>query len=214
MNMVCDNCGRMFTDTAKFRHVFPDIPDLLVRIEPGGTVPCAECPDCGALVYMEQESDKVVVIVRGGVAEVANCPEGVVVEIRDYDTDGCDKDKLEEDGACVAIYEGKNERKELELMKSKRNKRKADASPAKKAQKAGGNTVRPLVCPKCGTSDCMAQIDLIPGYARISGVRKDGALEWAGQTKVDWDMQRPASNPREFVCLACNEKFGGEALGI
>ena len=52
---------------------------------------------------------KVVVTVRGGVAEVAYCPKGVVVEIRDYDTDGCDEDKLEEDGACVAIYEGENE---------------------------------------------------------------------------------------------------------
>ena len=99
-------------------------------------------------------------------------------------------------------------------MNSKRNKRKGNASPAKKIQKADGDTVRPLVCPKCGTSDRMAQIDLIPGYARISGVRKDGSLEWAGETEVDWDMQRPASNPREFVCLACNEKFGGAALGI
>ena len=59
-----------------------------------------------------------------------------------------------------------------------------------------------------------AQIDLIPGYALIGGVRENGSLEWAEQTEVDWDMQRPASNPREFVCLACNEKFGGEALGI
>ena len=99
-------------------------------------------------------------------------------------------------------------------MKSKRNKRKGHASPAKKMQKAGRTTVRPLVCPKCGTSDRMAQIDLIPGYALIGGVKEDGSLEWAGQTEVDWDMQRPASNPREFVCLACNEKFGGEALGI
>ena len=109
MNIVCDNCGRVFADAAECQRVFPDIPDLLVRIEPGGTVPCAECLDCGALVYMEQESDKVVVTVRGGVAEVAYCPNGVVVEIRDYDTDGCDEDKLEEDGACVAIYEGENE---------------------------------------------------------------------------------------------------------
>ena len=52
---------------------------------------------------------KVVVTVRGGVAEVAYCPKGVVVKIRDYDTDGCDEDKLEEDGACVTIYKGENE---------------------------------------------------------------------------------------------------------
>ena len=31
--------------------MFPDIPDLLARIEPGGTVPHGECPNCGCLVY-------------------------------------------------------------------------------------------------------------------------------------------------------------------
>jgi hypothetical protein len=35
----------------QLQRVFPDIPDLLVRVEPGGTVPAGECPTCGALVY-------------------------------------------------------------------------------------------------------------------------------------------------------------------
>jgi len=90
-------------------------------------------------------------------------------------------------------------------------KKKADPSPTRPAS---SDNVRSLACPKCGVPDRMAEIDLIPGYAQISGVRKDGTLEWAGQTEVDWDMQRPASNPPEFVCLACNEKFGGAVLGI
>lgn len=83
-----------------------------------------------------------------------------------------------------------------------------------KTKPADGNDLRHLVCPKCGVSDCMAQIDLIPGYALIVGVKVDGSIEWAGETEVDWDGQRPASNPREFVCMACNEKCGDEALGI
>ena len=46
----CDNCAREF-QPRELNHVFPDIPDLLTRVEPGGTVPAGECPGCGALVY-------------------------------------------------------------------------------------------------------------------------------------------------------------------
>ena len=94
-------------------------------------------------------------------------------------------------------------------MRTKRRK----ASPAA-AKPADGDDLRVLVCPKCGTADRVAEIDLIPGYALINGVKKDGSIEWAGQTEVDWDGQRSANNPREFVCLACNEKFAGEAIGL
>ena len=94
------------------------------------------------------------------------------------------------------------------------NKRKPAQASTNATKPAGGNDLRSLVCPKCGVADRMAQIDLIPGYARIQGVKEDGSIEWAGETEVDWDGQRPASNPREFVCLGCNEKCGGEALGI
>ena len=52
---------------------------------------------------------RVVVIVRGGVAEVAYCPRGIVVEIRDYDSDGGDEDELEEDGAWVGTFDGEDE---------------------------------------------------------------------------------------------------------
>ena len=94
-------------------------------------------------------------------------------------------------------------------MRTKRRK----ASPAA-TKPADGDDLRVLVCPKCGATDQVAEIDLIPGYARILGVKKDGSIEWAGETEVDWDGQRPASNPREFVCLACNEKLAGEAIGL
>ena len=50
--------------------------------------------------------ERVVVAVRGGVAEVMACPEGVVAEIRDYDTDGCDLDQLAEDGSIVDVVTG------------------------------------------------------------------------------------------------------------
>jgi len=52
---------------------------------------------------------KVVVTVRGGVADVAYCPRGITVEIRDYDSDGSDSDELEEDGAWVGTFEGEDE---------------------------------------------------------------------------------------------------------
>lgn len=51
---------------------------------------------------------RVVISVRGGVAEVAYCPRGIVVEIRDYDSDGGDEDELEEDGAWVGTFEGED----------------------------------------------------------------------------------------------------------
>ena len=52
---------------------------------------------------------KAVVTVRGGVAEVAYCPKGVTVEIRDYDNDGCNPEELEEDGAWVGTFDGEDE---------------------------------------------------------------------------------------------------------
>ena len=51
------------------------------------------------------DSDRrVVVSVRGGVAEVIQRPLYAEVEIRDYDTEGCDSAALDEDGAMVSVY--------------------------------------------------------------------------------------------------------------
>ena len=49
--LTCDNCSRRYRSVKSLKLVFPDIPDLLQRIEPGGEVPAGECPKCGALVY-------------------------------------------------------------------------------------------------------------------------------------------------------------------
>ncbi len=97
-------------------------------------------------------------------------------------------------------------------MKTKKGK--AGSAPRRTDALASDDDIRSLVCPKCGVPDRIAEIDLIPGYALILGAKKDGSIEWGGETEVDWDGQRPAGNPREFVCLACNEKFGGEAIGL
>ena len=47
----------------------------------------------------------VVIGVRGGVAEVLSCPAGVRVEIRDYDTEGCEAQRLAPDGAVVSLVD-------------------------------------------------------------------------------------------------------------
>lgn len=56
----CDNCGHVQDSLVqgggkKPLAIFPDIPDLLKRIDPGGEVPCAECPQCGSLMYLLKE---------------------------------------------------------------------------------------------------------------------------------------------------------------
>ena len=60
MKLRCDNCSRTYADESELARVFPDIPDLLARIEPGGTVPHGECPNCGCLVYEEPDCEYVV----------------------------------------------------------------------------------------------------------------------------------------------------------
>ena len=113
MELKCDNCAGTFSMEKELNHVFPDIPDLLDRVEPGGVVPGGECPHCGALVYPNREepapilrAGRVVIAVRGGVAEVVSCQADVIVEIRDYDTEGCDSSRLAEDGSMVSVVTG------------------------------------------------------------------------------------------------------------
>ena len=42
----CDGCGKFVLG----KSLLP-IQDIEQRVEPGGTVPSGECPDCGALCY-------------------------------------------------------------------------------------------------------------------------------------------------------------------
>ena len=34
--LKCDNCNNRYDREEQLRHVFPDIPDLLARLDPGG----------------------------------------------------------------------------------------------------------------------------------------------------------------------------------
>ena len=43
------------------------------------------------------DKKRVIVTIRGGIPEIIEAPDGVDVEIRDYDTEWYPKDELEED---------------------------------------------------------------------------------------------------------------------
>lgn len=94
---VCDNCGKRYEHEADFRYVFPDIPDLRQRLDPGGTVPAGKCPECGALVYPEVEPIGVLVLLDGGlVRDVLTDRPGVDVAALDMDTESADEDEIVE----------------------------------------------------------------------------------------------------------------------
>jgi hypothetical protein len=91
----CDNCGCRYPATNKLKHVFPDIPDLLQRLDPGGTVPAGECPACGALVYPVRGRINVVLMMDGGlVHEVVTGSDDVDVMILDQDVEGAEEDEI------------------------------------------------------------------------------------------------------------------------
>lgn len=50
---------------------------------------------------------KVVITVFGGVVDVETLPKGIDVEVRDYDVDGCDENRIKKDknGISVIIME-------------------------------------------------------------------------------------------------------------
>ena len=49
----CDNCGKRYADDDE-RIAMDKIKDLSMRVDPGCEVPAGECPECGALVYLEK----------------------------------------------------------------------------------------------------------------------------------------------------------------
>jgi hypothetical protein len=61
-------------------------------------------------------------------------------------------------------------------------------------------------CPRCGQGR-LAQVDSLLGHAVIEAIRTDGTIVWAGETRMDWDSQRPAHFPPQIVCLACNHQM-------
>jgi hypothetical protein len=93
---ICDACGESWADP-ELKHRFPAIPDLLERVEPGGTVPAGECPACGALVYPAEESVRVLILLEGGlVQDVLANREGVEASVLNQDLDGADEDEIVE----------------------------------------------------------------------------------------------------------------------
>ena len=53
----CPNCDWEGT-TAEMKRVYPDIPDLSQRMDPGEECPAGECPKCGALCHEDTPDDK------------------------------------------------------------------------------------------------------------------------------------------------------------
>ena len=49
--LKCDNCDWTYESADELYVVWPNIPDLGERLEPGGIVPAGMCNICGALVY-------------------------------------------------------------------------------------------------------------------------------------------------------------------
>ena len=87
----CDGCGRRFTDTGELERVFPDIPDLINRLDAGGTVPEGECPLCGALVYRERGRVRVGILLDGGLVKAvfadAACVDAAVLDTELMETE-------------------------------------------------------------------------------------------------------------------------------
>jgi hypothetical protein len=86
---VCDNCGRTFSKEQLAR-----IERLEERIEAGAIVPSGQCPDCGALCYLQESPGarrpgpptRIIIHVRGGVAEGVSCSDAAAsVSVADWD---------------------------------------------------------------------------------------------------------------------------------
>lgn len=73
------------------------------------------------------------------------------------------------------------------------------------AVRAAALAADPFRCPQCGSSEGLGQQNLVPGLAL--GHFEHSVFVFEGETKMDWDNQRPASNPPEFYCFACDHRF-------
>ena len=93
--LKCDNCGKRYERENQLTVVWPDIPGLAERLDVGGIVPAGECVDCGALVYVEQEAIRLLVLLDGGlVRDVLSNKDGVEVAVLDQDLDGADEEAI------------------------------------------------------------------------------------------------------------------------
>ncbi len=80
--------------------------DVYLSVEPSQFTPEYPAPEGIAKDKPAGIPNRVVVTVRGGVADVTECPPDCIVEIRDYDTDGCGPEQLEADGSVCAVIHG------------------------------------------------------------------------------------------------------------
>lgn len=193
MKTKCDNCQSEFRDDKELAHVFPDIPGLFERITPGEPVPAGECPNCGALVHLCSEVELICTICGDSVNEA---------DLREH---------LRQHNPNAQAMDWDDVRNVFRLAGDGDGQtRIPDRIDAFKTSRG----FRPLRCPGCGVEGRIAQLDLIPGHAKIYGVYADGTIEWDGETNVDWDNQHPASDPPTYVCLACGDEFAREQLGI
>jgi len=82
MNSHCDNCDWKGEPKIKLG----DIPDLNERLDEGSVVPSGECPECGALCYVDQPTTEIKIVVRGGVLQaVYSTDKTVDAELIDLD---------------------------------------------------------------------------------------------------------------------------------
>lgn len=95
--LICDNCNMRFEREDQLRCVWPDIPGLAERLDVGGIVPAGECPECGALVYLEDQPVRVLVLLDGGIVrDVLVDKPGVAVAVLHQDIDGADGNTIVE----------------------------------------------------------------------------------------------------------------------
>jgi len=91
----CDNCGKRYERDHQLKRVWPDIPGLTERLDVGGVVPAGECVDCGALVYVETQPIRLLILLDGGLVQgVLADKTGVEVAVLDQDLDGADDDAI------------------------------------------------------------------------------------------------------------------------
>lgn len=82
----CWNCGKVWAEDE-----LDEIHDFWGRVSAGEEMPLGQCPDaeCGMLCHLMKEPHKIVVSVRGGLVQnVSDIPDGMVVEVHDFDVEG------------------------------------------------------------------------------------------------------------------------------
>lgn len=91
----CGNCQALFSGADKLERAFPDIPDLLLRLDIGGVVPSGECPLCGALVYPGTPRTHVAILLEGGLVKAVLADRGDIrAAVLDLDIEGAEDNEI------------------------------------------------------------------------------------------------------------------------